>query len=205
MKSKKILLALALVAAAAVVGFHQVHKNPPTVFMTGMESVGGYSAFPTEANAQAAISADFRGSGPVGIMMSVYNVSADTNIVDGDVCIVDTSATVSNRLGVRKLTLGLAVNSRAAGIAVGNIQKGGGPGKLLVWGYHPGAFVGLSNLAVNSPIKISRTIPGSFALADTIPGTCGWAISRTSAAVSSGTRYKYKVWFFGPRTAGATL
>ena len=161
-------------------------------------------SFAGTAVAQSNWSANLNGTYVVGDMVGVFNVSADTAIVDGDLVEADTS-TVTNgpgakRLGVRKLALTASSAGRCLGIAVGNIGRRA-TGKVLIRGYHPGAFIGVSNVGVNGYIKISRTVPGSFAVADTMNGAVGIAVGRTSASTSTGVRYKYRVWFWGTKIA----
>lgn len=201
MRRSKILLALALATAVAFVGI-RMEKVPVPQYAV---HVGPSSAF-----AQSNWSTDLGGTGAVGDMAGCVNVSADTNIVAGDLVEQDTT-TVANasgryRMGVKKLALTASSRLRCLGIAVDNIPKGRGVGRVLTRGYHPGAFVGISNASALAPIKISTTVPGSFAIGDTVAANIGYIIGRTSAAVSTGTRYKYRVMFWGaPRTAGPAL
>ncbi len=169
----------------------------------------GAMAFAGNASAQSNWSDNLNGSHAVGDMVGVYNVSADTVIAEGDLVESDTT-TVTNgpgrfRLGVKKLGLTASSRLRCIGIAVSRIGTKS-VGKVLIRGYHPGAFVGISNASGYAPIKISTTVPGSFAIGDTTAANCGYIVGRTSASTSSGVRYKYRVWFWGaPRTAGPAL
>ena len=204
---KKILLALALtVAAGSVMIGVQTHRAQQDKW----EEIEGRftSAYgPTSAFAQSNWSSNLNGDYAVGDMAGVFNVSADTLIRSGDLVEADTSTVIGPgryRLGVRKLALTATSALRCAGIAVNDIPRRG-TGKILTRGYHPGAFVSGSAVAGNAPIKISRTVPGSFIVGDTTSANVGWVVSRTSTSTSTGVRYKYKRWFWGSKVAGATL
>lgn len=208
MKSKKILLALAFSLAigitALAVSTHRLQDQVED-YATNVQLKGLVVA---TAFAQSNWSQTLDGSGPVGDMAGVFNVSADTLIRDGDWVEADTTTVTGpgrNRLGVKKLALTASSAMRCLGIAVGDIPRRG-VGRVLTRGYHPGTYGAASNIGIFAPIKISRTVPGSFAVGDTTAANIGVNFGRTSASVSTGTRYKYKVWYWGrPIIAGPAL
>lgn len=148
------------------------------------------------AFSQVSISDSKSGTGAVGIMMTVWN-AVDSTIVDGSVVMTDTT-TASTRPVVRNF-LGVALDrGRCVGIAVGSIPKKSAntPGKILIWGYHPRALVGASNIGAKTALKVGL-ISGSFAsAADSVSMQCGYLIGN-NLTVLSGTRYSAKIWFFG--------
>lgn len=155
------------------------------------------------ASAQASLlNYDKLGTSPVGEMMTVWNTT-DSAIVDGSIVVIDTTASIK-RIGVRNYIQNNRF--RVLGIAAGEIPKSskGSPGKVLIRGYHPRALVGASNVAAATTLKISLSVNGSFSAADTVGGVSAWVLG-SNAGVYPGVRYKYKVWFLGPRVAGATL
>lgn len=143
-----------------------------------------------------------------GLKMPVYN-STDSLILDGDLVMADSTASTayinSDRPVVRKY-LGLSLDRpRVLGIAVGNINKSsqGGTGTILIWGYHPKAFVGVSTAAAKAVLKVG--LAGGFQVADTLECGCGYVIGMSSATPATGPRYRYKIWFTGTKPCGATL
>lgn len=153
----------------------------------------------------------FGGSTAVGVFMPVANAQ-DSVLYVGELVCADTTTSTLNikRIGVRRFDGTALLRARIVGIVSGNdIPKSSkrGTGQVLVWGYHPAAYVAVSNLAVNRPIKLGL-VNAMFEGADTLEAACGYAISRTSAAtstVNTGPRYRYKVYFWGVKLAGATL
>lgn len=148
----------------------------------------------------------------VGVFIPVANVQ-DSVLYDGELVCADTSAVSAlnvKRIGVRRFDGTSLMRPRIIGIvAQPTIDKSSkrGTGRVLIWGYHPKAYVGAINVAVNTPIKVGL-LNAMFQTADTLEAACGYAISRSSATastVNTGPRYQYKVFFFGTRAAGATL
>lgn len=174
-----------------------------------------YTPHVHEASAQALTYSPFAvgqaGASAVGTFIGVANAQ-DSILYDGELVCSDTTASTSSnvrRIGVRRFDGTALLRARIVGIVAGDIPKSSkrGTGRVLVWGYHPAAYVGLSNLGVNSAIKIGL-LNAMFQGADTLEAACGVAISRTSAStstVNTGPRYRYKVYFWGTRLAGATL
>lgn len=147
-----------------------------------------------------------------GIKIPVWNTT-DSLISDGMIVVLDTTTTAvtsggEKRLGVRAFLPASHQRYRVVGIAAGNIQKSsrGGNGAVLVYGYHPRAF--LQNSAAASAfgaIKISLSVEGSFVAADSAGTAIGTLIAQNPGIVTningaSGTRYTGKVWvrFMGP-------
>lgn len=161
--------------------------------------------------AQQALSySPFGQNSAVGTFIGVANVQ-DSVLYDGELVMADTNSVAVTAGGIRRIgvkhydgtSLGKA---RVLGIVAGDIQKSSkrGTGRVLIWGYHPAAYVAQSNLGVNQPIKIGGTVACFSALDTTITGV-GYAISRTSAStstVNTGPRYRYKVYFFGTKGVG---
>jgi len=164
------------------------------------------------ALAQQALTYSRTGNTAVGTFVGVYNV-ADSTLFDGELVMADTSTAAAGgltRIGVKRFDGTALGRCRVVGIVAGDIPKSSlrGSGRVLIWGYHPAAYVGLSDLAANRPIKLGL-INAMFQGADTLEAQVGYAISRTSAAtstVNTGPRYRYKVFYTGGNhVAGATL
>lgn len=149
----------------------------------------------------------------VGTFVGVANVQ-DSVLYDGELVMADTNSTALASGGIRRIGVkhydGTNLNKcRVVGIVAGDIPKSSkrGTGRVLVWGYHPAAYINISNLAVNGLISAGAT-NACLAKQDTLAGVAGYAISRTSAAtstVNTGPRYRYKVYFWGTKYAGAAL
>lgn len=185
-------LALALVAAVGLVVLTSQHVRPVEAQVGGSYSIYGQTY-------------------AVGNFVGVAN-AVDSILYDGELVMVDTTTAASSnikRIAVKRFDGTALGRLRVIGIVAGNIPKSSlrGTGKVLTWGFHPRAYVGLSNLAANSAIKIGL-LNAMFQGADTLEAGCGYAISRSSAStstVNTGPRYQYKVYFWGNRVAGATL
>ena len=162
-----------------------------------------------DSSAQVGGSYAKTGTSAVGNFVAVFNAT-DSLLFDGEVVMSDTTAaTTSNirRIAVKRYD-GTAINRmRVIGIVLGNIPSHAnkGTGQVLTWGFHPGAYIDASNVAIYQPIKIGPTV-GTFTKIDSLSLSCGYSLGRSSAATSTintGPRYRYRVYFFGPRMAGS--
>lgn len=168
---------------------------------------------PQKASAQALTYSPFGQNTAVGTFIGVANVQ-DSVLYDGELVMADTNTTAITaggvrRIGVRHYDGGNLNKSRVLGIVAGDIPKSSkrGTGRVLIWGYHPAAYLNASNIAANALISASAT-NSCLGKQDTLSAVAGYAIGRSSAAtstVNTGPRYRYKVYFFGTRLAGAAL
>lgn len=140
------------------------------------------------------------GTGLAGIVIPVTN-TVDSLIYDGELVMIDTTATVK-RIGVKRFDGTALGRFRIVGIAAGNVNKSskGGNGQVLIWGYHPRAHA-VKALAAGVLVR-PGAVNGSLAAGG---DSASMAVGRVLTGVAGATNKdnaRYGIWFWGGTAPG---
>lgn len=144
------------------------------------------------------------GTSAVGIFVAGFN-AVDSVLFNGEVVMVDTTASTVQggvkRVAIRRYLGVLSDRFRVIGIVADTrIAKSSqqGVGRVLIWGYHPAAYVGVSNAGAKAPIKVGA-VAAAFSVADSVSEAVGYVIGGNAgtSTVNTGPRYTYRVFLTG--------
>lgn len=144
-----------------------------------------------------------QGKTAVGVFVPVVN-AVDSVLYDGEVVMVDTTAATGTnvkRIAVRRYSGTLSDRFRIIGVvAQTQIAKSSqrGTGRVLIWGYHPAVYVGVSNAGAKAPLK-AGAVMASLSVADSVSMAVGYVIGGVAgtSTVNTGPRYRYRVFWTG--------
>lgn len=157
---------------------------------------------PQVAHAQAPYS-PFGGTSNYGIYVSAVNAT-DSTLFSGEVVMIDTTTAATTnvkRIAVRRYLGVLSDRFRIVGVVADDRIAGHnrrGVGRILIWGYHPGVYVNISNAGAKAPLKAGAGA-ASLAVADSVSMAVGYVIGGVAgtSTVNTGPRYRYRVFWTG--------